>query len=182
MDYDVVTWEYKTSCTVWKADQIMNFEDVLKQYEPMISASIRKLNIYRNHEQFRQAGRIALWQAWGRFDEAKGNFTPFAYRSIRGGMIDELKKESRFEENVLQMEDEILQFISDIAAPVAAEWKDGLVTAMDRLTLAEHQLVHRLFIEGFTLSECAEQYGITVAGVKKRRERMLAKLRNELTG
>ncbi|MBO0602533.1 hypothetical protein I2483_12775 [Sporosarcina sp. E16_3] len=71
---------------------MMNFEDVLEQYEPMISASIRKLNIYRDHENFRQAARVALWQAWNRFDDAKGNFTPFAYRSIRGAMLDELKK------------------------------------------------------------------------------------------
>jgi len=161
---------------------MMNFEDVLEQYEPMISASIRKLNIYRDHEQFRQAGRVALWQAWDRFEEAKGNFTPFAYKSIWGGMIDELRKESRFEENVLQMEDEHLHFIHDIAVPVPAEWTDCLANAMDRLTLAERELIQRLFIERFTLSECAERYGITVAGVKKRRERMLAKLRNELTG
>jgi len=82
----------------------MNFDDVLEQYEPMISASIRKLNIYRDHDSFRQAGRIALWQAWNHFEETKGNFTPFAYKSIRGGMIDELRKENHFEENVIQME------------------------------------------------------------------------------
>ncbi|AMQ07797.1 sigma-70 family RNA polymerase sigma factor [Sporosarcina psychrophila] len=97
-------------------------------------------------------------------------------------MIDELRKESQFEENVMQTEDESLQIINDIATPVTAEWRDCLVNAMDRLTLAEQQLVQRLFIEGFTLSECAEQYGIKVAGVKKLRERMLVKLRNELTG
>jgi len=182
MHYDVVTREYKASCTVWKADQMMSFEDVLNQYEPMISASLRKLNIYRDHEQFRQAGRIALWQAWNRFEESKGNFPPFAYKSIRGGMIDELKKENHFEKNVMQMEDESLQIIHEIVAPVTAEWNDYLVNALDALTVVERQLVQRLFFEGYTLLECAEQYGITVAGVKKRRERMLAKLRNELTG
>jgi RNA polymerase sigma factor (sigma-70 family) len=182
MNYDVVTREYKASCTVWKAAQMMNFEDVLAQYEPMISASIRKLNIYRDHEQYRQAGRIALWQAWNRFDEAKGNFTPFAYRSIQGGMLDELRKESRFEENVMQMEDELLQIVNDQAAPVTAQWMDCLVDAIDRLTLAERQLVQQLFIEGFTLAEYAESVGISVPGVKKRRERMLVKLRSDLTG
>jgi len=53
---------------------------------------------------------------------------------------------------------------------------------MGRLTFAGLQLVQRLFIEGFTLSEFTGQYGITVAGVKKRRERLLAKLRKEMTG
>ena len=84
-----------------------NFEDVLAQYEPMISATLRKLNIHRDHDSFRQAGRVALWQAWARFDEAKGNFTPFAYRSIRGAMLDELKKENRFEENIAQVDVDI---------------------------------------------------------------------------
>ena len=53
---------------------MMNFEDVLEQYEPMISASIRKLNIYRDHDSFKQAGRVALWQAWHRFDASERKF------------------------------------------------------------------------------------------------------------
>ena len=50
------------------------FEDVLTQYEPMISATLRRLNIYRDHESFRQTGRVALWQAWTRYEEGKGHF------------------------------------------------------------------------------------------------------------
>lgn len=159
---------------------MMNFEDVLEQYEPMISASIRKLNIYRDHDSFRQVGRVALWQAWNRFDESKGNFTPFAHRSIRGGMLDELKKEGLFEENVIQMEDELLDFVNDIAAPVIAEWVDCLSDALKNLSATEQELVQLLFIEGVTLAEYAEKFGISVAGVKKRRERMLVKLKSEL--
>lgn len=181
MNYDVVTREYKASCTVWKAAQMMNFEDVLKQYEPMISASIRTLNIYRDHESFRQAGRVALWQAWNRFDEAKGNFTPFAYKSIWGGILDELQKENRFADHVTQMEDEFLENVIEAEIDVHHGAPNGLAEALDVLSPAERELVQWLFIEGFTLTECAERFGITVAGVKKRRERMLAKLRSELS-
>ena len=159
---------------------MMNFEDVLEQYEPMISASIRKLNIYRDHESFRQAGRVALWQAWNRFDETKGNFTPFAYRSIRGAMLDELKKENHFEEHVTQMEDEFLENVIETKLDVHYGASNGLAEALDILSPAERDLVKWLFIEGFTLTECAERVGITVAGIKKRRERMLLRLRSEL--
>ena len=93
------------------------FEDVLTQYEPMISAAMRKLNIYRDHESFRQAGRVALWQAWTRYEEGKGHFAPFAYVSIRGAMLDLLKKEVRFEENVMQTEEEVLEFLNGIESP-----------------------------------------------------------------
>lgn len=70
-----------------------SFEEVLEQYEPMITASMRKLNVYGHYEQFRQTGRIALWLAWKRYDEEKGHFAPFASKSIRGAILDSFKKD-----------------------------------------------------------------------------------------
>ncbi|WP_412177850.1 sigma factor [Sporosarcina sp. YIM B06819] len=45
--------------------------------------------VHRRYLKLRQTGRVALWQAWTRFDTEKGNFTPFAYRSIRVAVLDE---------------------------------------------------------------------------------------------
>lgn len=158
-----------------------NFDDVLIQYEPMISASLRKLNIYRDHETFRQAGRIALWQAWTRYEEGKGHFAPFASRSIRGAMLDELNKENRFIDHHMQTEDEILSVLREIEPlPIAEAWSDRIEKAFEQLTTAEKMLVQWLFVEGLTQIECAEKAGISVAGVKKRRERMIVKLRHVL--
>ena len=157
-----------------------NFEDVLEQYEPMISASIRKLNIYRNHDTFRQAGRVALWQAWTRFDEAKGNFTPFAYRSIRGAMLDEIKKENSIEENIAQVEVDLLENETNIIYDVYFGETNGLEEVLNILSITERELVQLLFFDGFTLAECAEIIGISVAAIKKRRGRMLGKLRSKL--
>lgn len=159
---------------------MLEFEDVLMQYEPMISHSIRKLNIYRDHEQYRQAGRVALWQAWTRFDDEKGDFTPFAYRSIRGAMLDELKRESRFEENVMSTTDEVLVFFIG-----GAEEDDGfgcLHDAIDQLNPSEKAFIQWTFLEGCSLAECADRFGISVSGVKKRRERLLKRLRGLMGG
>ena len=159
---------------------LTTFNEVLTQYEPMISASLRKLNIYRDHESFKQAGRIALWQAWTRFDEEKGAFTPFAYRSIRGAMLDEMKKENRFEENVSQAEDDFLEALSQIENPISEAWSDELDRAFEILTMEERQLIQWLFVERRTQVECAEKAGISKAGIKKRRERILKKLKESL--
>lgn len=156
-----------------------NFEDVLEQYEPMISALIRKLNIYRNHDSFKQIGRIALWQAWNRFDQAKGNFTPFAYRSIRGAILDQIKKENLFEERFTHMDDTSLESLLEDQCHLHTGSTEGLADVLGILSEAERELVHWLFIDGFTLAECADRVGITVAGIQKRRQRILAKLRSE---
>jgi len=148
---------------------------VLLQYEPMISHSLKKLNIYRDHEQYRQAGRVALWQAWTRFDNEKGDFTPFAYRSIRGAMLDELKRESRFEENVMPTEDDVLVYV--IGGVGGDDGFDRLHDAIERLNPSDKAFIQWIFVEGCSLAECADRFGISVAGVKKRRQRMLQKLR-----
>ena len=41
----------------------MNFEEVYKQYEPMIYAMLRKLNIFKDQDEYIQIGRIAIWEA-----------------------------------------------------------------------------------------------------------------------
>lgn len=179
--YDVCTREYIASCTVGKARNLTDFEKVLTQYEPMISSCLRNLSIYRNHENFRQAGRVALWQAWTRFDQKKGNFTPFAYRSIRGAMLDELKREVRFEEHVTQLEDEILELVSKVEAADLPMWSDKIEEAISQLSPLEKELIQSLFIDELPLAVCAKEAGITVAGIKKRRERMLVKLREILS-
>ncbi|MDV6376955.1 sigma-70 family RNA polymerase sigma factor [Sporosarcina sp. GW1-11] len=154
-----------------------NFEDVLAQYEPMISAVIRKLNIYRDFEQFRQAGRVALWQAWSRFDESKGNFTPFAYRSIYGALLDELKRENRFSEAHTPVETDTVELL---AGHTVDEEDCGLNAALKTLPLEQRQLLIMLYVENLSQAECAKFFGITVAGVKKRRERILKKLKQYL--
>ncbi|WP_301107735.1 sigma-70 family RNA polymerase sigma factor [Sporosarcina sp.] len=156
-----------------------NFDDVSEQYEPMISAIIRKLHIYRDFEDFRQAGRIALWQAWSRFDQSKGNFTPFAYRSIYGAMLDEMKKENRLNERYAPVDDQTLALIEGYS--MEEDVFPALNIVLNTLNLEERQLLSMIYTEKRSQTFCAEFFGISKAGVKKRRERLLKKLRERLT-
>ena len=152
------------------------FEDVLNQFEPMIHACIRKLNIYKNHDSFIQVGRIGLWKAWQRFDSSKGEFAPFAYRCIYGSLLDELKK-STIEDNIIPAEDQLLEIL--LNKPVESSLdSEKLIKALPQLKLAEQQLIQLLFVERFSLDEVALHFGITKAGVKKKRERTLQKLKH----
>ncbi|QTD40823.1 sigma-70 family RNA polymerase sigma factor [Sporosarcina sp. Te-1] len=156
------------------------FEEVLTQYEPMISAIIRKLHIYRDFEQYRQVGRVALWQAWKRFDKNKGNFTPFAYRSIRGAMLDEMKRKNRFEDHVMPTEDEVLTEWVEAKGTWAEPWNESLQLAIEKLSRQEIELLKWLFAERRTQAECACLAGVSVPAIKKRQERILGKMRKML--
>ena len=155
------------------------FEEVLLQYEPMISACIRKLNIYKNHDLYKQAGRIALWKAWVKFDEKKGDFTPFAYRSMYGAMLDELKREKRVEERINPVEDETLSFLIEETLITCVN-NEELGAALENLTVKERELISWIFVERISLQQAASRAGITIPGIKKRRERLLNKLRESM--
>lgn len=152
-----------------------NFEEVLDQFEPMIYSCLRKLRIYKNHDSFIQVGRVGLWKAWQRYDSSKGDFAPFAYRSIYGSLLDELKKVVT-EESVIPADDQTLEIMLNKQVLVL-EWSEKIIEALSQLNLHEQKLIQLLFVDRCTLDEVALQLGITKAGVKKRRERTLDKLK-----
>ncbi len=159
-----------------------NFEQCLQQFEPMISATMRKLNVYRDFEQFRQVGRIALWQAWERFDQEKGAFAPYASRSIWGAMLDYMKSENRFSDYMIQTENEQLLDYIDLHEEVFSEnsderW-DDIEDVFPQLSKQDRLLVKWLYFDKLTQKECAARIGISVPGVKKRRERILLEMRS----
>ena len=95
-------------------------------------------------------------------------------------MLDLLMKEVRFEKNVMQTEEVVLEFLNGIESPVANQRSDRLCQAFKVLNDAEREFIHWFFIEGLSQAECAKKAGVSVAGIKKRRERMLIKLREAL--
>ncbi|WP_192599200.1 sigma-70 family RNA polymerase sigma factor [Sporosarcina limicola] len=133
--------------------------------------------VHCGYLKIRQTGSVALWQAWTRFDMEKGNFTPFAYGSIRGAMLDELKKKNIVDSNTTQMDNEALEELLKVADTVESEWSEAVDEAFEQMTAADRNLVHWLFVEELSLSECTKRAAISLPGIKKHRQKMIAKLR-----
>lgn len=88
------------------------FEETIVLYENMIKGHLKKLCIYKNHEEYYQCGIIGLWRAYDNYDEKKGSFPSYAYITVRGYLIEQLKKEKRFETRHAVMEQEKMQYVS----------------------------------------------------------------------
>ncbi|MET1015122.1 MAG: sigma-70 family RNA polymerase sigma factor [Paenisporosarcina sp.] len=155
------------------------FEEVLEQYEPMIYACIRKLRIYKNYTEFIQAGRVGLWQAWKRYDQDRGEFAPYAYRSIYGTMLDELKKSVANEQNLVPTKSVVIERImsdSDDRTFI----NEFIDEAISHLKSTDQLLIQLLFIKGYTLDEVAHHMNISKSNLKKKRQRILKKLKERM--
>ncbi len=153
--------------------EMKDFKEVEEQYAPMISALIRKIHVYRDYELYRQVGKVALWQAWKRYDGDKGDFTPFAFRTVHGALLDELAKEGKYAKLFILSEgghfDELEAAVQEDKLP---EWLEN-VGLKDK----ERKLLHELFVEDKAIRQLAELYGISVAGMKKKKARLLEKIK-----
>ena len=154
----------------------MRLEEAIVQFEPMISACMRKLRIYKNHDSFRQAGLIGLWMALEKYDESKGELHSYAYRLIYGAMLDELKKETSKES---LWETDTLTSLLDSKQQLTYH-NEKLCTALKQLKPHEQLLIALLYNERYSFEEVSKQLNITISGAKKRRERILRKLRERL--
>lgn len=71
------------------------FEKVAEQYTPLIHHMIKRLNIYKEKDEFIQIGLIALWEASRAYDSAKGQFLSYAFMTIKGRMLSHMQKSNK---------------------------------------------------------------------------------------
>ena len=74
------------------------FTEAVVLYEGMIVNQIKKLGIRQDYEEYYQCGLIGLWHAYERFDAEKGCFPAYAVVTVRGYILERLKKEFTVQE------------------------------------------------------------------------------------
>lgn len=73
------------------------FTETVTLYEKMIKNQMKKLYLYRDYEEYYQCGLIGLWMAYEKYEEEKGTFAAYALVTVRGYLLEKLKKENRFQ-------------------------------------------------------------------------------------
>ncbi|WP_369901777.1 sigma-70 family RNA polymerase sigma factor [Bacillus manliponensis] len=132
------------------------FEDAVMLYENMIKGQLKKLCIYKNHEEYYQCGLIGLWRAYANYDEEKGSFPSYAYINVRGYLIEQLKKEKRFETRHTMMEQESMEYVSG-----KVEDKKVFFEYTSMLNETERFIVTSYFYHRNKMDEIAEELRIT---------------------
>lgn len=156
-----------------------SFDQIAKQYEPMIHKIIHSLNIYKNKNEFFQLGLISLWEVTERFDAEKGSFTSYAYANIKGKMMIELTKQRREEERSVYPKEEFWEFIEDPSIDQPFEMEFLLLYCRD-LTINQKKWVLYTCLEGLSIEQMAHKEQVSVSAVKAWRKGAREKLKRRL--
>lgn len=157
---------------------MQNVEQLIFENETLIKKVIYKLKIYRDLDEYMQVGRIALWQALQKFDDTKGDFTMFAYMTVKYAIIRSLSKANHVSEHELAVEEDVIIINSRQHNLVASslEWPEWF----EELNEDEQFLLIALYEKELSLKEIADKYKLSYETIKKRRQRLLSKLRGLL--
>lgn len=155
-----------------------SIEDVLLQFEPMVKKQMLSLQIYKNQEEFFQIGLIGLWEAHQRFNPEKGFFPAFAQMTVRGRMLDYLKKERAFDEHHTVFGEDMLESVPALDDEDPLE-REVILSYCKGLSDKQMTWVMQGIFENKKPKEIAVELGVPVMRVKNwRREALKKMLRN----
>lgn len=149
------------------------FEEAAQLYERMIRKQLKRLCIYRNHDEFYQCGLIALWKAYEQFDEQKGTFSTYAFYTVRGYLLGKLHEEKRIEDRQTMLEPELAETISAAEPGSDADFFQYLAPLNRRQRL----IVEERFYHGKKLTVIAQEHGMTYDQVRSFYRRALKKIK-----
>lgn len=154
----------------------MDFEHLVVEMEPIIEKILSNCRIYKNRDEYRQIALIALWKAYLRYDKSKYNFKAYLYNQIRYDVIDALRYYAKREAVILPTSDEKLSLYLENTQETTSS--NLLLEKMFKfITDEEKRLLCAIFEEQKTNGEIAEEFGISVEAIRKRKYRLLAKLK-----
>jgi RNA polymerase sigma factor (sigma-70 family) len=153
-----------------------NFEELAEQYTPMIHRILQSLSIYRNKDEFHQTALIALWEAQMGFDPQKGSFTNYAYSYIKGRLLLELTKRSRYEAGNVYPKEEYWEAVEGDYSDIPLE-VEQLLSYCEGLSEKETKWVVAAFAEDLSVKDMAAREKVSVSAVKQWKMSALKKLR-----
>ncbi|WP_035408872.1 sigma-70 family RNA polymerase sigma factor [Bacillus sp. SJS] len=157
----------------------MNYSQLLERYKPMILHLLKRLSIYRNHEEFFQTACIALWEASNQYRPSKGSMDAYYYLYIKGKLMNEMTRQNRLSEREDLKDD--FSYAEDCHILKETEDQFDWEELEKDLTLNQKKWMHGYAYLGLTITEIASLEGVTPAAVKSWRRDTLRKLKKQLT-
>lgn len=156
------------------------FEEICEQFMPLIYGLICKWNLGMEKEEYIQTGRIALYEAWSRYDDELGAFPAYAKSYVYGRIQQSLEKKERWNSKHVATEPFIMSETSSI---ICGNEEDLMVMqdwlARTNLSSREKDWVREAIFYGNKPTEIANACNVSVTTVKTWRKTALKKLRAE---
>ena len=153
------------------------FNKALQQFRPLLYTLVNRYIAKNRRYEYMVYAEVALFEALEAYDEQKGTLVTCIYTHGKYALLNELKKDQHFLGRQLTVDDTALTILCERGTQLhdVSDYFDEHI--VQKVTRAELQLLIALYIDGYSYDELSEQTGIAVETLKKRRQRLVARLR-----
>ncbi|WP_088012467.1 sigma-70 family RNA polymerase sigma factor [Gottfriedia acidiceleris] len=149
------------------------FEECLNQYSRMIKAIMKKLHLYKNFDEYYQIGQIALWTAYQQYQSEKGSFSTYAFFTVRGYLLNELSKASKYDERNIVLE----HSIEDVIYCEEAFSLVNFISLLDGISPLQKQILIKRFYYNHEFPQIAKYLNMKESSVRSSYRYALKRLR-----
>ncbi|WP_180232877.1 sigma-70 family RNA polymerase sigma factor [Bacillus sp. AFS055030] len=163
VDYQVISGKLKPS----------TFEECLNQYSRMIKATMKKLHIYKNFDEYYQIGQIALWRAYQQYQTEKGSFSSYAFITVRGYLLNELSKAIKYDEQIVASDhgEDLIYFDESFSLV-------NFTSLLDGISPLQKQILIKRFYYNHEFPQIAKSLNMKESSVRSSYRYALKRLRN----
>lgn len=151
----------------------MEFEQIAAEYANLIHVIMHRMHIYKNKDEFYQIGLIALWEASEKFDPAKGAFSNYAYTTIKGRMLQHLKKERGWDDTAIYPDE---FYWDNLESETRLLEMEEVLSHFYGLTELQKKWVILHFYHGLSNRDIADMEGVPIRKVQAWKERAMQKV------
>ncbi len=147
------------------------FEELIKQYEPLVKSTLRRLGLQNDFDEAKQIGWIALWEAWKTFDPQKGAFPAYAKTMVHGRLKSYARKRYQTNQKIVlcSVLPEEPVAVKETFSTLDIDWAP--------LTLRERQWMNETYNNHRTTKEIARAYEVSEHTVRSWKKSVIQKLR-----
>lgn len=153
------------------------FNKALQQFRPLLYKLINRYIAKNRRDEYMLYAEVALFEALEAYDEQKGTLVTCIYTHVKYALLNALKKDQQFLSRQIPVDDVALTILCERGTELhdVSDYFDEHV--VQKVTPAELQLLVALYVDGYSYDELSEQMGVAVETLKKRRQRLVARLK-----
>lgn len=143
---------------------------------------LRIVELQENAEDVLQETFVKIWKNISSYDKSKGKLYTWLINIARNNAIDSLRaKDYKLKSQIRSLDNSVRSINKQYSTAIHPD-HIGLKTLVDKMKPEYKQLIDKLYFEGYTQEEAAEELNIPLGTVKTRARAAIGQLREIFIG
>ncbi|MBS7345944.1 MAG: sigma-70 family RNA polymerase sigma factor [Caryophanon sp.] len=169
-------FQQKDARTDW--DDRYYYKEALRQFRPLLTKLVYRYVAKNRRDEFMLYAELAVFRALEAYDASKGTLVTCIYTYVKRALLNEMNADNRFSKHHIAVDDVSLHVLYEKKGAEFVDVSDYFEEyIVQKVSEEELAFLVALYVEGYSYEDISAQTGVAVETLKKRRQRLVARLK-----